>query len=99
MFLLSGPTAIAYSQDAVSAAKAVVDFAKSNENLIVIGGMVDGKLLSSQEVEQLSKLPSLNELRGRIAGMLQAPAGKIAAVLQAPAAQLARVLRAYADKH
>lgn len=96
--LLSGPTAIAYSEDPVTAAKVVVNFAKSHENLVIVGGVVNGKLLSRQDVQQLSKLPSLDELRGKIVGLLQAPSVKIARVLQAPASQIARVLQAYADK-
>jgi len=96
--LLSGPTGIAYSKDPVSAAKGVVEFAKSNESLQVVGGLVDQKVFSVEEVNQLAKLPSLDELRGKIIGVLQAPAAKIAAVLNAPASQLARVVKAYSEK-
>jgi len=97
--LLVGPTAIAYSEDPVEAAKVVVEFAKTNDNLKIIGGLVNNQLLDVKSVQQLAKLPSLNELRGKIVGVLQAPASKVAMVLQTPAAQLARVLQAYAGKN
>lgn len=86
--LLSGPTAIAYSEDPLSAAKSVVEFAKTNDKLKIIGGMVDDQFLTSSDVEQLAKIPSLDELRGKIIGLLQAPASA-----------LARVLQAYAEKN
>lgn len=97
--LLIGPTAIAYSEDPVEAAKVVVEFAKTNENLKIIGGLVNNQLLDVQSVQHLAKLPSLNDLRGKIIGILQTPATRIARVVQAPAVQLARVLQAYADKN
>ncbi len=97
--LLTGPTAIAYSEDPVEAAKVVVDFAKANECLKIVGGLVDNQLLDAKSVHHLAKLPSLNDLRGKIIGILQAPATKVARVLQTPAAQLARVLHAYAEKN
>ncbi len=97
--LLTGPTAIAYSEDPVAAAKNIVEFAKSHDKLKIIGGIVNNQLLTPEEVQQLAKLPSLDELRGKIIGVLQAPAAKMVGVLQAPAAQLARVLQAYADKN
>ncbi len=93
--LFTGPTAVACSDDPVAAAKAAVDFAKKNEKLIVLGGQMGERELDASEVEQLAKLPSLDELRGTIVGLLQAPATKIAMVLQAPAGQLARVFGAY----
>ena len=96
--MASGPIAIAYSSDAVAAAKGVVDFAKGNDNLKIIGAVVNNQLLSPKEIDKLSKLPSLDELRGKIIGLLQAPATKIAAVLQAPAGGLARVVGAYGAK-
>ncbi len=96
--LFSGPTAIAYSDDPVAAAKGVIEFAKSNDNLKVIAGIVNDKVLDVGEVKNLSKLPSLDELRGKIVGLLQAPAANIARVVNAPANQLARVIQAYADK-
>jgi len=96
--LFSGPTAIAYSADPVAAAKGVVEFAKTNDNLKIIGGIVNDKILSVAEVGQLAKLPSLDQLRGKIVGILQAPASKLARLVQAPAGGLARVIGAYAEK-
>ena len=97
--LFSGPSAIAFSKDPVAAAKIVVEFAKTNSQLKIIGGFVNGQILNAASVGQLAKLPSLDELKGQIVGLLQAPAVKIAGVLQAPAAQLARVVQAYANKN
>lgn len=96
--LLMGPTAIAYSDDPVAAPKVVIDFAKKNEKLVVIGGMMGETVLDPDGVKALASLPSLDELRGKIVGLLNAPATKVAGVLQAPAGQLARVLGAYAAK-
>jgi large subunit ribosomal protein L10 len=93
-----GPTAIAYSEDPVAAAKVVVDFAKDNEKLVVIGGALNDKVLETNEIDALAKLPSLDQLRGKLVGLLQAPATKVAGVLQAPAGQLARVFSAYGSK-
>lgn len=97
--LLTGPTAIAYSEDAIVAAKSVVEFAKTNEKLKIIGGVVNNQLVTAEEIHQLATLPSLDELRGKIIGVLQAPATKIAGVIQAPASQLARLFQAYANKN
>jgi large subunit ribosomal protein L10 len=94
--LFSGPTAIAVSEDPVAAAKATVDFAKDNENLIILGGGLGATALAEADVKNLASLPSLDELRGKIVGLLNAPATKIAGVLQAPAGQLARVIDAHA---
>lgn len=96
--MVTGPVAIAYSSDPVAAAKGVMEFAKGNDNLKIIGAVVTGQLLSPKDIDKLSKLPSLDELRGKIVGLLQAPATKIAAVLQAPAGGLARVVGAYGAK-
>ena len=96
--MLSGPTAIALSKEPVVAAKTVVEFAKANPSMKIVGGVFDGKVLSVSEVQMLSKLPSQNELRAQIIGLLNAPASKLVGVLQAPAAQLARVTRAYSEK-
>ena len=96
--MASGPIAIAYSADPVAAAKGVVEFAKKNDSLKIIGAVVNNQLLSPKEIDKLSKLPSLDELRGKIVGLFQAPATKIAAVLQAPAGCLARVVGAYGAK-
>jgi large subunit ribosomal protein L10 len=95
---LKGPTTFAYSDDVVTPAKVVAEFAKTNERLEILGGGIAGQVLDTQGVDALSKMPSLNELRGTLVGMLQAPATKIAQVLQASGAQLARVVNAYANK-
>lgn len=96
--LFKGPTAIAFSKDPVAAAKVATDFAKKNEKLVVVGGAMGETVLNPEGVKALAAMPSLNELRGKIVGLLNAPATKIAGVLQAPAGQLARVLNAYASK-
>lgn len=96
--LLKGPTAIATSSDPVSVAKGLVEFAKTNEKLVIIGGAFAGQKLDVKAVEALSKLPSLNELRAKIVGLLQAPAQRIACVLQAPGGQVARVIAAHSKK-
>ena len=93
-----GPTAIAYADDPVGAAKAAVDFAKENDKLILVGGAMPGTILDADGVKSLASMPSLDESRAKLVGLLQAPAGKIASVLQAPAGQLARVFGAYSDK-
>jgi len=91
-------TVIAYSSDPVAAAKGAADFAKENENLVIIGAIMDGKVLDKSGVEALAKLPSLDQLRGKLIGLIQAPATKVAGVVQAPAGQLARLFSAYANK-
>jgi large subunit ribosomal protein L10 len=96
--LFTGPSAIAYSEDPIAAAKIVVEFANANEKLKIIGGIVNQQVLDVEGVKLIAKLPSLNELRGKIVGLLQAPATKVAGVLQAPASQLARVISAYSEK-
>lgn len=96
--LLTGPTGIAYSDDPVAAAKVVVGFASKNEKLTVVGGALGSSHLDADAVKALATLPSLDELRGKLVGLLQAPATKIARVLQAPGGQVARVLAAYAEK-
>lgn len=96
--LFSGPTCIAYSTDPVAAAKVAVKFAKGNDKFTVVGGALGKEALDVAAVQALSALPSLNELRGKLVGLLQAPATKVAGVLQAPAAQLARVCSAYASQ-
>ena len=93
--LFVGPTAIAYSKDPVAAAKVAVDFAKSNEKLEIAGGAMGEQTLGVDGVKALAALPSLDELRARLVGMLQTPATRVAGVLQAPAGQLARVMSAY----
>lgn len=96
--MLSGPTALTASKDPVAAAKVVVEFANNNEKIEVIGGFLQGQVLTAAAVKNLATLPSLDELRGKIVGLLQAPAAKLASLAQAPAGQLARVIGAYANK-
>ena len=96
--LFTGPTAIAYSADPVAAAKVVVDFAKGNEKLVILGGSLGTSQLSVEGIKSLAALPSLNELRAKLLGMIQTPATRIAGILQAPGGQIARVLAAYAKK-
>lgn len=96
--LLKGPSAIATSTDPVSVAKGLVDFAKANDKLVIIGGAFGDQKLSTKEIEALAKLPSLNELRAKIVGILQTPATRIAGILQAPGGQVARVISAHATK-
>ena len=96
--LFSGPTAIAYSDDPVAPAKVAVEFAKKHENLVVLGGAMGATQLDVDGIKALAALPSLDELRGKIVGLLNAPATKVAGVLQAPAAQLARVMSAQGAK-
>jgi len=96
--LLKGPTGLSWSRDPVAVAKAVVEFAKDNEKLVVVGGAFGERALDAEGVKALASLPSLEVLRGRLAGLLNAPAGKIAGVLQAPAGKLTRVFSAYGEK-
>lgn len=96
--MLKGPVAIATSKDPVAAAKIAAVFAKDNEKLVIIGGALGDKILDKAAIEALSKLPSLDELRGKLVGLLQAPAQRIATLAQAPAAQVARVISAYSQK-
>ncbi len=96
--LFRGPTAVAFSGDPVTAAKVAAKFAKGSDKLTIVGGAMGDILLDVAAVQQLAQLPSLDELRASLLGLLNAPATKIAGVLQAPAGQLARVTRAYADK-
>ena len=96
--LLKGPTAIAYSADPVAAAKVAVTFANSNEKLTIIGGSMGTNIIDAAGVKALATLPSLDELRAKLVGMLQTPATRVATVVQAPAGQLARVFGAYAKK-
>ncbi len=93
-----GPTAIGYSDDPVAAPKALVKFAKDNEKLVVLGGMMGANQLDVEGIRTLASLSSLDELRGTIVGLLGRPATKIAQILQAPAAQVARVISAYGAK-
>ena len=96
--LLKGPTLIAYSGDPVAAPKVAVDFAKANERFVILGGAMGKTALNPDGVKALASLPSLDELRAKIVGLIQAPATKIAQIVNAPAAKLARVVQAYAKK-
>jgi len=92
--LFAGPTCITYSEDPVAAPKAAVNFAKDNEKLVILGGTMGVTALDLNGVKSLASLPSLDELRGKLVGLLQAPAGQIAQVVAAPGAKLARVFGA-----
>ena len=96
--LLKGPTLIAYSGDPVAAPKIAADFAKANEKFIILGGVMGKTPLDANGVKALASLPSLDELRAKIIGLIVAPATKVAQVVNAPAAKLARVVQAYASK-
>jgi large subunit ribosomal protein L10 len=96
--LFTGPVAIAYAPDPVSAAKVVTDYAKGNEKFVVIGAFMGQTILDQKGVGALATLPSLDQIRAQLIGLVNAPATKVAGVLQAPAGQLARVFNAYATK-
>ena len=96
--LFKGQTLIAYSNDPITAPKIVMEFAKTNDKLVVLGGTMGSTTLNAEGVKSLATLPSLDELRAKLLGMIQTPATRIAGVVQAPAAQLARVFGAYAKK-
>jgi large subunit ribosomal protein L10 len=91
---LHGPTALAYSKDPIAPAKITVEFAKKNEKLKIIAAVMGDQILDAAQTKALASLPSLDELRGKLIGLLLAPATKIAGVLVAPAGQLARVMSA-----
>ena len=96
--LLQGPTALAWSVDPVAAAKAVVEFAKTNDKIEIVGGAMGSVVLNADGIKALASMPSLDELRAKLIGLVQAPATKIAQLATAPAAKLARVFGAYAAK-
>jgi large subunit ribosomal protein L10 len=96
--LLKGPTLIAFSSDPVAAPKVASDFAKAHEKFVILGGAMGKTTLDPNAVKQLASLPSLDELRAKIVGLVQAPATKIAQLVNAPAAKVARVVQAYASK-
>jgi large subunit ribosomal protein L10 len=96
--MLTGPVGLATSTDPVAAAKVVVDFAKTNDKFEIVGGAMGSTPLDVAGVQALATLPSLDELRAKIVGLIVAPATKLATITQAPAAQIARVLSAYAEK-
>jgi len=94
----TGPTAIAASADPVAAAKAVIEFAKTTDKIEIVGGAMGGQILDAEGVKALASMPSLDELRAKLIGLIQAPATKIAQLATAPAAKLARVFGAYAKE-
>ncbi|GAA0733104.1 50S ribosomal protein L10 [Sphingomonas japonica] len=96
--LLTGPVALGTSIDPVAAAKVISDFAKTNDKVEIVGGAMGSQVLDANGIKALAELPSLDELRAKIVGLVQAPATKLATITQAPAAQLARVLSAYSEK-
>ena len=96
--LLKGPTCLAFSADPIAAPKIAVKFAKANEKFVILGGSMGSTVLDAKGVSSLADLPSLDELRGKLIGLLQAPASKIARTLNEPGAQLARVFGAYGNK-
>ncbi|HEV2562787.1 MAG TPA: 50S ribosomal protein L10 [Rhizomicrobium sp.] len=96
--LFKGPTGIAYSKDPIAASKVAVAYAKDNNKLVILGGVVGTTALDVNGVKALAALPSLDALRAKLVGLLVAPATKIAGIVQAPAAQLARVIGAYSNK-
>jgi large subunit ribosomal protein L10 len=96
--LFKGQTLVCYSEDPIAAPKAAVDFAKTNEKLVIIGGAMGATSLDQEGVKALASLPSLDELRAKLLGMIVTPATRVAQIVNAPAAQLARVIGAYARK-
>lgn len=96
--MFTGPTGVASSVDSVAAAKVAHKFAKTNDKLIILGGALGEKLLNAAEVEALAKLPSLDEVRSKLVGLLQAPATKLAVLMQTPARNLVGVTKAYGEK-
>ena len=96
--LLKGPTVLAYSGDPIAAPKVATDFAKANEKFVILGGSMGKTALDPNAVKALASLPSLDELRAKIVGLIQAPATKLAQLANAPAAKVARVVQAYANK-
>ena len=95
---LTGPTAIASSVDPVAAAKAVVEFAKTTDKIEIVGGAMGTHVLTPEGIKALASMPSLDEMRATLIGLVQAPATKIAQLTTAPASKLARVFNAYAEK-
>ncbi|NJM31271.1 MAG: 50S ribosomal protein L10 [Rhizobiales bacterium] len=96
--LFTGPTMVAYAADPVAAPKVAAEFAKANEKFVVLGGALGSTIMDAKAVKALAELPSLDQLRARIVGMIQTPATRIAGVLAAPGGQIARVINAYATK-
>ena len=96
--LLTGPTCLAYSDDPIAAAKIAVEYSKSNDKLVILGGAMGSSVLDANGVKALAALPSLDELRGTLVGLIQAPATKIVRTINEPGGQLARVLQAKANQ-
>ena len=96
--LLKGPTVLMYADDPVVPAKIVAEFAKKNKKIEILGGALEASVLDANGVKALADLPSLDEMRATLIGLIQSPAQKIASVLQAPGGQIARVLNARAEK-
>ena len=96
--LLTGPTCLAYSDDPIAAAKIAVEYSKSNDKLVILGGAMGSSVLDANGVKALAALPSLDELRGTLIGLIQAPATKIVRTINEPGGQLARVLQAKATQ-
>lgn len=96
--LMKGPTMLAYSKDPIAAARAAVAYAKGNEKFVILGGAMGKTLLDAKDVKALAELPSLDELRAKLIGLLNAPATKIARTIKEPGAKLARVIQAKASK-
>lgn len=94
--LLKGPTLLAFSSDPVAAAKVAVNFSKANDKLVILGGAMGATSLDANGVKALATMPSLDELRAKLVGLVQAPATKVAQLVNAPASKLARVFGAYA---
>jgi len=97
--LFTGPTVIAYAEDPVTAPKVANEFAKGNDKLVILGGALGPTILDQEGVKSLASMPSLDELRGRIVGMINTPASRIAQVVNAPAGNVARVIGAYAREN
>jgi large subunit ribosomal protein L10 len=96
--MLKGPIALAWATDPVAVAKTAVEFAKTNEKFVLVGGSLGTQTLNADGVKALAELPSLDVLRAQLVGMIATPATRIAGILQAPAGQLARVFGAYAKR-
>lgn len=96
--LFNGPTAIAFSDELSSSPKVIVDFVKTHEKLSIVGGLMDGKLIDAEVIKELATLPSMDQLRSMIIGVLNAPATKVAGILNRPGGQLAQVLSAKAQQ-
>ena len=96
--LFSGPTAVAFSEDAITSAKILTKFAKSNSNLKIIGGIMEEEPLSLEDVEKIASLPTFNEARAKIVGILTSPAQKIMSILLAPGSKIAILTRAKSNK-